>query len=263
LVRHTKKAPYWRFFVIKRVFEGNDMRLALLGCMALFFSSVVMANSVDEVKQRLVKQIPELSDAKVTATPVPGLFSVQQGAFVFYTSVDANYVLRGDLLSLSDQRNLTEEAQQSFRVSTLKRLADKDTINFLPEKSKASHSITVFTDVDCPYCHQLHQMVPKLLDAGIAVRYVMYPRAGIDSPSYQKTVHAWCQRANKIELDQLMKGGVTPAKLTMCTHPIKQQFELANELGLQGTPSIILADGRLIPGLAPFEELVRVVKAGK
>lgn len=239
------------------------MRLAVLGCLAFFLSGSVAANSVDEIKQRLVKQIPELSDAKVSATPIAGLYSVQQGAFVFYTSADANYVLRGDLLSLSDQRNLTEEAQQSFRVSVLKRLSEKDTINFVPEKAKPSHTITVFTDVDCPYCHQMHQMVPKLLEAGIAVRYVMYPRAGIDSPSYQKTVHAWCQRANKAELDQLMKGGAAPAKLMTCAHPIKQQFELANELGLQGTPSIILADGRLIPGLAPFDELVRVVKAGK
>lgn len=239
------------------------MRLAVLGCLAFFLSGSVVANSVDEIKQRLVKQIPELSDAKVSATPVAGLYSVQQGAFVFYTSADANYVLRGDLLSLVDQRNLTEEAQQSFRVSVLKRLSEKDTINFVPEKAKPSHTITVFTDVDCPYCHQMHQMIPKLLESGIAVRYVMYPRAGIDSPSYQKTVHAWCQRANKTELDQLMKGGAAPAKLTTCAHPIKQQFELANELGLQGTPSIILADGRLIPGLAPFDELVRVVKVGK
>jgi thiol:disulfide interchange protein DsbC len=235
----------------------------VLGCMAFFLSGSVIANSVDEIKQRLVKQIPELSDAKVSATPIAGLYSVQQGAFVFYTSADANYVLRGDLLSLVDQRNLTEEAQQSFRVSVLKRLSEKDTINFVPEKAKPSHTITVFTDVDCPYCHQMHQMIPKLLESGIAVRYVMYPRAGIDSPSYQKTVHAWCQRANKTELDQLMKGGAAPAKLTTCAHPIKQQFELANELGLQGTPSIILADGRLIPGLAPFEELVRLVKSVK
>jgi thiol:disulfide interchange protein DsbC len=239
------------------------MKVAWLGLWMLTISNTLRANSIDEVKQRLVKHIPELVDAKVSATPVSGLFSVQQGAFVFYTSSDANYVLRGDLLSLVDQRNLTEEALQSFRVATLKRLSDKDTINFVPEKTKASHSITVFTDVDCPYCHQLHQMLPKLLESGIAVRYVMYPRAGIDSPSYQKTVHAWCQRANKGELDQLMKGGAVPASLTSCTHPIKQQFELSNELGLQGTPSIILADGRLIPGLVSFEELVRVVKATK
>ena len=240
------------------------MRFILLGCLAFFFSGLVAANSLEEVKQRLVNQIPELFDAKVSATPIAGLYSVQQGAFIFYTSADANYVLRGDLLSLSDQRNLTEEAQQSFRLSALKRLSEKDTINFAPEKLKATHSITVFTDVDCPYCHQLHQMVPKLLDAGIAVRYVMYPRAGIDSPSYEKTVHAWCQRTNKTELDLLMKGGGgSSIKLTRCTNPIKQQLELANELGLQGTPSIILADGRLIPGLAPFDELVRLVKSAR
>ncbi|MBP7900566.1 MAG: DsbC family protein [Gammaproteobacteria bacterium] len=239
------------------------MKLAWLAMASWVLSNGVMANSMDEVKQRLVAQIPELADAKVSATPIPGLFSVQQGAFVFYSSADGQYVLRGDLLSLSDKRNLTEEAQQAFRVASLSRLSDKDTINYNPEKGKATHRITVFTDVDCPYCHQMHQMLPKLLDSGIAVRYVMYPRAGIDSPSYHKTVHAWCQRANKQELDQMMKGGSAPAKLSSCVNPIKQQFELANELGLQGTPSIILADGSLIPGLAPLDELVRLVKSSK
>jgi thiol:disulfide interchange protein DsbC len=237
------------------------MKLSWLNLSLMMLALTAMADSTDEVKQRLIKQIPELSDAKVSTTPIAGLFSVQQGAFVFYTSSDARYVLRGDLLSLADQRNLTEEAQQAYRLSMLKRLSDKDTINFTPDKVKTSHRITVFTDIDCPYCHQLHTMIPQLLQQGIAVRYVMYPRAGIDSPSYQKTVHAWCQRAHKNELDQMMKGVAPSTKLTHCVNPIKQQFELAIELGLQGTPSIVLADGRLIPGLAPFEELVQVIKS--
>lgn len=59
------------------------MRLAVLGCLAFFLSGSVAANSVDEIKQRLVKQIPELSDAKVSATPITGLYSVQQGALFF------------------------------------------------------------------------------------------------------------------------------------------------------------------------------------
>lgn len=237
------------------------MRLFFVSWLTLLMSGMVMADSVQEVKQRLIKKIPELADAQVSVTPIAGLYAVQQGVFIFYASADASYVVRGDLLSLEDKRNLTEEAQQKFRLAAVNQLDEKSTINFVPEKTTMTHRIFVFTDVDCPYCHQLHQMVPKLLENGIGVRYVMYPRAGIDSPTYNKTVHAWCQRQNKAELEQMLKGGGKVGQLTTCAHPIKQQFALAGELGLQGTPSIILPDGRLIPGLAPIDELIRLVKS--
>lgn len=231
----------------------------LLWVLSVLSMPVLAAESVDTVKQRLAQSIPELANAKVTTTPIEGVYAVQQGVFVFYTSADANYVLRGDLLDLPHKRNLTEEAQQSYRMDVLSAVHDQDTINFTPQ-TKVSHRITVFTDVDCPYCHQLHALIPQLLQAGIAVRYVLYPRAGLDSPSYHKAEHAWCQRNQPAVLDAMMRGE-TPEHLTQCTNPLKQQFSLAQSLALQGTPSILLDNGELIPGLLPINELIQLVKA--
>lgn len=230
----------------------------LAGCV--FSTQLMAANTqVEQVKQRLVETIPELSDATVSTTPIPGLFAVQQGVFVFYTSADTNYIVQGELLDMENRVNLTEQAQQGYRVQVLAQIKDEDTIQFLP-KQAAQQRITVFTDIDCPYCHKLHALIPQLLAENIAVRYVMYPRAGMNSPSYQKAEHAWCQRQDTRVIDGLMKGE-SPESYSTCQNPLEQQLVLTQILALQGTPSILLDNGELIPGLVPIEELIKAVKA--
>jgi thiol:disulfide interchange protein DsbC len=235
--------------------------MSLLGLMLLSGYGLAADESAS-VKQKLIAQVPELKDASVLPTPISGVYSVQHGAFIFYTSSDAKYVMRGQLLNLADKRNLTEESIMKFRETEFKKLADKDTMVYMPASGKYTHTITVFTDVDCQYCQKLHTQLPQALAAGIRVRYVFFPRSGVDTPSFNKAVHAWCNQQVPGELEQMMKGEI-PSKLMTCANPIAKHFELATSLGLQGTPSILLSDGTLIPGLVPVEDLIKLVKGIK
>jgi thiol:disulfide interchange protein DsbC len=240
------------------------MRFKIIGFVlfGMLSCSVLAESAADKVKSVLVQQVPELKDATVIETPISGVFSVQQGAFIFYASSDGKYVLRGQLLNLAEKRNLTDELVMKFRETEFNRLADKDTMIYMPKGAKPTHSVTVFTDVDCPYCQKLHAQLPALLAANIRVRYVFFPRSGLNTPSFNKAVHAWCNMQAPGELEQLMNGA-TPAKLMTCENPIAKHFELATVLGLQGTPSILLNDGTLIPGLVPAEDLIKLVKGQK
>jgi thiol:disulfide interchange protein DsbC len=230
--------------------------------LSLLLVNVVYADESADLKQKLLAQVPELKDAKVSPTPVTGIYAVQQGPFVFYASADGKYIFRGQLLSMVDKRNLTEEMIMKFRETEFNKLADKDTMIYLPTNGKFTHTITVFTDVDCPYCQKMHSQLSSLLAAGIRVRYVFFPRSGVNTPSYHKAVHAWCNQQQPGELSLLMQGA-TPATLKTCDNPIAKHFDLAIALGLQGTPSILLSDGTLIPGLVPAEDLIKVVKEQK
>jgi thiol:disulfide interchange protein DsbC len=221
--------------------------------------SVCAADESQNVKALLVQQVPELKDAQVKPSPVAGLYEVQQGAFIFYASGDAKHIFRGQLLNLAEKRNLTDEAVMKFRESEFKKLTDKETMIYLPKGGKFTHTVTVFTDVDCPYCQKMHLQLNPMLAAGIRVRYVFFPRSGLNTPSYQKAVHAWCNQQQPGELEELMKGS-TPAQFKTCDNPIAKHFELANSLGLQGTPSILLDNGTLIPGLVDAEALIKVIK---
>ena len=49
-----------------------------------------------------------------------------------------------------------------------------------PAKNE-KHVVTVFMDITCHYCHLLHQQLKEYNDLGIAVRYLAFPRAGMNN----------------------------------------------------------------------------------
>jgi thiol:disulfide interchange protein DsbC len=44
-----------------------------------------------------------------------------------------------------------------------------------------------------------------------------------------------------------------------CDNPVEEQYHLGMALGVQGTPAIILPDGRLVPGYVPAERLAAML----
>ena len=112
-----------------------------------------------------------------------------------------------------------------------------------PAVGETKGVVSVFTDVDCGYCRKLHQEVPKLNQMGIEVRYLAYPRAGVGSRSYQKIVSAWCAADPNKAMTQLKSGMEIPD--VSCENPVAAQFDLGQQVGVTGTPAIVLEDGRL------------------
>ena len=92
---------------------------------------------------------------------------------------------------------------------------------------------------------------------GIEVRYLAYPRAGIGSRSYQKIVSAWCSDDPNGAITRLKAGEEIPD--STCTNPVAGQFELGGQVGVSGTPAIVLEDGRLLPGYMPAEDLAKTI----
>ena len=88
---------------------------------------------------------------------------------------------------------------------------------------------------------------------GIAIHYMAFPRAGIGSESYDKFVSVWCADDQKEALT-LAKNGTDPVP-QKCPNPIADQYELAREVGITGTPAMLTSDGALIPGYMPPEQL--------
>lgn len=208
----------------------------------------------------------------INPSAVEGLYRVQVigGPAVLITG-DGEHVVMGDLYQVTDaglvpvQDPYLIEARQEFVAS----LEPSDTINFAPE-GEARAVVYVFTDVDCGYCRRLHSQMhsydemgankPGYNDLGIEIRYLAYPRAGADSPSAAKLESAWCAKDPQAALDDLKNlRNVKPAK---CDNPIAEQFRKGGELGVNGTPAILLPDGRLLVGYMPPEKLLQSIEQG-
>ena len=189
-------------------------------------------------------------------TPVPGLFEASFGGEILYVSSDGRYVFVGDLFDSQTRSSLTEEARSAGRKTLMASIDPAKTIEF-KAKGDEKHVIYAFTDVDCPFCVKLHKEVPAMNDKGITVRYLAYPRAGVDSPSYKKMVNAWCADNKQEALTKLKNGETLPDK--ECTNPVADDYELGQKLGVDGTPAILTNDGIMISGFRPADQMLKIL----
>src|SRR4030065_1626453 len=124
---------------------------------------------------------------------------------MFYAAADGKYLFMGALVDLGSRSNLTETRRGGARLRLLNQLGEAEMLVIGPDKPK--RTVPVFTDVDCPYCSKFHLDVPALNKAGVKVRYLLYPRAGIGSESYKRAVAVWCARDRAKAIGIAKSGG--------------------------------------------------------
>ncbi|HHJ15007.1 MAG TPA: DsbC family protein [Gammaproteobacteria bacterium] len=222
--------------------------------LALLLSPGVYAG-VDQDRETIRKALHGLDVQSVEPTPIAGLYEVVIGTQVIYISADGRYVVQGDLVDYRARRSLTEERRAALRRKIIDGLDESKMIVYKPRKVK--HVVTVFTDIDCGYCRKLHRDIQGYLDRGIEVRYLFFPRAGAHSASYDKAVSVWCASDRKKALTDSKNDRPVPKKT--CDNPIDEHMELARQLGLRGTPYILLENGMSPPGYVPPRQLAHML----
>ena len=231
--------------------------LLFLG-MSLFNPSVAETSTQEAITKSLSSIFPGVTPDQITPSPMEGVSEVLIGPRLMYISNDGKYLLQGSLIDLKTRTDISEERRNGIRLDALKELGEEKMIVFPAKEQK--HTITVFTDIDCGYCRKLHGEMDKYNAEGITVRYLMFPRAGVGSPSYNKAVTVWCSKDQLDAMTRSKSGENLPN--ASCDNPIKEEYELGQLLGVQGTPAIIMEDGSMLPGYVPAARLAKVLEAG-
>jgi len=197
----------------------------------------------------------------VRSSPAPGIAEVQiENGPMIYATEDGNYFfLNGDLhqTSATGAINLTEERRAVTRKEQLSAVAVEDMVVFSPEGETRDY-IAVFTDVTCFYCQKLHREVDQLNAKGIEVRYLAFPRGGVDSEGAQKLATAWCAEDQQTTLTELKAGVELPVN-DCADNPIAAQYQLGQDIGVSGTPAIVTSSGLMVPGYRPADDLVTLL----
>lgn len=238
----------------------------------LFCALMVAVGSVqadDQVKRIISDKLqsvdPQFAVKSVAPAAQSGLYEVELlSGETLYATPDGQYLFGGTLFEVTQGRleNLTELKAASKRALAIRKIKSKDTVVFKAKKEQAV--ISVFTDIDCGYCRKLHLEVPKLNALGITVRYLAYPRAGVYADSAKKTYTASFKKIKSVWCDNQRKEAMTKAKSTgfikdnlNCDAPIADQLRLGQQLGVRGTPAIVLESGEMLPGYMPAESLAQ------
>ena len=210
--------------------------------------------SIEDAQDKFIKTYPDLEIDSIEKIN-NSFFEILIGEQIFYLTADLNYLLAGNIIELNSGINLTQQKIESFRLSVLEKLDNNNVIIYKPKRT--DHVITVFTDVSCPYCKKLHNEIPDLLQNNIEVRYVLFPRNGIDDDAYMNMASLWCSENKKELLEKAFEGDfIDEAK---CDNPLSTNLELAYALRVNGTPMIFTESGKIIPGYVPYKQILRAL----
>jgi thiol:disulfide interchange protein DsbC len=246
--------------------SGKPLLLALAGLAALNVAAAQQPAApaaaqpapAADPRVEIALRIPGGARAdELRATPIPGIWELTRGGEIAYVSADGKYAISGDLVELNTNTNITEAHRRELRVRMLAAIPESDMVIFGPNDLK--YTITVFTDVDCPYCRKLHSQISEYNALGVRVRYLPYPRTGPNTPSWTKAEQVWCSVDRNAALTRAKLG--EELKNKVCTNnPVARSWDLGQEFDIEGTPAIVMANGEMLPGYVPPDALVKHLK---
>lgn len=239
----------------------SSLRKVIIMLSACLFISPVFAENaeLEEARKNIPKVITGVNPQNIFPSPVDGLFQVLMPPRFFYASADGRYLVDGDLIDMKTKQNISQGPRNQSVSAAIDGMGEDSMIIF--GKKDMKHTVTVFTDIDCGYCRKLHNEIKKYNEAGIRIRYLAYPRAGIGSGAYNKAEAVWCSKDQSKAMTDA-KNGVN-VKSENCKNPVAKHFTLGQMIGIRGTPALVLEDGTVVPGYIPAARLSEALNQAK
>ena len=226
-------------------------------CATLLIAGSSFAQEVPEEFSKRLRAFlgPQYPIDSIAESPMPGVYEVATAGQVMYASVKDDFLLIGTMYDTVTRTNVGEAKQnqvmQQKAEQAVGSIPVEDLVVFQAVGETKRH-ITVFTDMDCGYCRKLHREVPALNAAGIEVRYMMFPM--LTDQSRPKAVSVWCADDKQGELTRAKTGAIMPPR--DCENPVDQQHQVGQQIGVRGTPFIVLDDYSIIGGYVPSDQLI-------
>ena len=221
--------------------------------LAVFSFHAVAADDAEATaRAALQKVLPNGKIAQLNRSDLPGFYQAIVDSQVFYVSADGKYLIHGGVFDIDTHRDLGEKQLATWRKGTLTQIPVKKELVFAPPNPK--YTVTVFTDVDCPYCRQFHKQIADYNKLGIAVNYVLFPlpmHKGAD----KKAEAVWCAGDRNTAYTDAMNGKDTGTQT--CANPLAELTDLGKAMGVDGTPAIFSANGEQLGGYIPPDKLIQ------
>ena len=196
------------------------------------------------IRKNLAERIPQFQKIdEVSKTPIEGVYEIRvNGADIYYTDAQANYLIQGSLIDTKQKRNLTEERVDKLTAIDFKALPFKDAFTMV--RGDGKRKLAVFEDPNCGYCKRFERDLQKINN--VTIYLFLYPILSPDSTT--KSNHIWCAKDKAKSWQDWMLRDATPASASCDTAAITRNVELGRKFKITGTPTLVFADGSKIPG---------------
>ena len=225
----------------------------------LFLISAIIFSD-EEIERNIQKILPSGFEINfIEQSEVPNFYVVNVlNNQILYVSHDYKFVFAGDLIGIQDEGivSINDKYKTKFTQKLISTIKPGESIDFISEKER--YRIKVFTDVSCAYCRLFHSEIEEYLEKGITIQYLGFPRDGLEGKVFNNMQSAWCSNNKKQSLTKLKLG--EEIKKELCQNPIREHFRIGSLIGITGTPTIVLNDGRKFSGYIPADQLIKLIE---
>lgn len=218
-----------------------------------------------EVQQILEKL--KASDAKVLdikMSPIKGLWEVSiennDKRGIMYVGFSKKYVMGGQIFEVETSLNKTQE--NLVKINETPRYIDYSKIPLndalLVGNKDAKHKVIVFTDPDCPFCGKLHNELKKVISEQTDIAfYLKLMPLSFHPDAYWKSKSILCSKSLKLLEDNFEKKPIP--KPDCESKEVDENIKLGAELGITGTPTLIMPDGLIVPGAKDSKTIIDII----
>jgi thiol:disulfide interchange protein DsbC len=203
------------------------------------------------IKRALEAKFPGTVVGAISKSPYFGLFEVQFDNQMVYTDAKVKYVMVGNVYDADSKANLTEAKMRKLnRVDIASLPLD---LAFKRVKGNGSRQLIVFSDADCPFCAKLESEL-KSVD-NVTIYTFLFPIDQLHPDSARKSKIIWCSADVVKAWDTFFADGALPDNKGECDNPVDKTHALGEKLRVQATPTLIFADGSMVPGALPSAQI--------
>ena len=223
------------------------------------------ASSTEKKNQALTKKLKSLLGEHATFNVEKYndlLYLVTTNGQLFFTTADGRYVFLDKVIDTSLRVDLVEQVRKTQRKAMITTIPREKLLTYPATNEK--NIITVFTDIDCPFCRKLHKEISTLNQQGVSVDYVMIPRGAKDSKAFTKTANVLCAGNAQQAMDSAMHSGsytLSDKATPQCNNSLVAQQQLAQQFNFMHTPTILLPSGEALPGYASTSDIIERLAA--
>lgn len=220
------------------------------------FKADIAARELAAVKKLLEAKFPGAPISNVSKSPYFGLYEAQLDDRMLYTDAKVNYVLVGSVYDTTTRTNLTEQRMRQMNRVAWESLPLE--LSMKKVKGDGSRKLAVFADADCPFCKRLESEM-KGLD-NVTVYTFLFPLDQLHPDAARKSARIWCAPDRQKAWDEWFDSGKLPDNKGDCATPLTQTAALGQKYHVVATPTLIFADGSVVPGALPLDQIEAEMK---
>jgi thiol:disulfide interchange protein DsbC len=234
-------------------------RLLPLAAALLLATPLLQAQTAAQeaaIRKNLAERVPGIPAIdEIRRTPVAGIFEVRMGQEIVYTDADGSHLLQGQLIDTRSRRNLTEERMDKLSAVAFESLPLNDAVTLV--RGNGSRKLAVFEDPNCGYCKRFERDMQKVND--VTVYLFLIPILGADSGEKSRAV--WCAKDRAKAWTELMVSDrPAPRVMGECdSTALARNLDFARKHRITGTPTLIFANGKRVPGAIPPSQVEQLL----